>query len=197
MHPYALSFLSCFHLTLESNINHAHDPKSYTNFFSSLSQLLDFSLYLNFSLFQAKLITSFSWSVPTSDFLAQFHKKVDWWILCYRTAQLSHTHTAFPMLDSNSHQQFFILWFCLRNLSSAVNSYNQAQGVGSAKLGQPPYLGAKIDSIMFPVRSCWAECVTRRPAYPQEKKEGRERVRLHLSSFSSKTHQIKSKMPGV
>ena len=107
-----------------------------------------------------------------SDFLAQLHKKVDWWILCYRTVQLSHTHTAFAMLGSSSHRQFFILWFCLRNLSSAVNSYNQAQGVGSAKLGQPPYLGAKIDSIMLPVRSCWAECVTSRPAYPQEKKEG-------------------------
>lgn len=33
MHSYALSFLSYFHPTLEFNINHAHDPKAYTNFF--------------------------------------------------------------------------------------------------------------------------------------------------------------------
>ena len=63
MHPYALSFLSCFHLTLESNINHAHDPKSYTNFFhlslSWISHCISISAYFkqNSSLDQSSCLT--------------------------------------------------------------------------------------------------------------------------------------------
>lgn len=71
------------------NINHADDPKSHADF-SSLSQLLDFSLYLNFSLFQAKLM-SFSWPVPH---LTSLHNSLKWLTDgCFVMEQHSLSHT--------------------------------------------------------------------------------------------------------